>query len=155
MSEEQEVIPMTAFRNILVAIDFSEHSGRALDVAIELGKQFSGRLHLIHAYPIQPIMMAPYEMPLPQSFERECRAAADKQLSSWADRARKAGLPVETTTSAEHPSEAIVHCAEKIGADLIVMGTRGFTGLKHVLLGSIAERTLRFAPCPVLTLKAS
>ena len=64
-------------------------------------------------------------------------------------------LPVETTTSAETPAEAIARCAEKVGADLIVMGTRGLTGLKHVLLGSVAERTLRTAPCPVLTVKAS
>ena len=51
------------------------------------------------------------------------------------------------------PAEAIGRQAEEIGADLIVMGTRGLTGLKHVLLGSVAERTLRVAPCAVLTVK--
>ena len=66
---------------------------------------------------------------------------------------REAGVAVETSTTADSPSEAIVRCAESIQADLIVMGTRGFSGLKHVLLGSVAERTLRLAPCPVLAVK--
>jgi nucleotide-binding universal stress UspA family protein len=146
---------MLAFRNILVPVDFSDHASRALDTAIELAKQSDGRLHLIHSYPITPVVMAPYEVSLPIELERSVREGANKQLATWAERVRKAGVPVDSSTSAEGPSEAIVHCAEKIGADLIVMGTRGLTGLKHVLLGSTAERTLRLAPCPVLTLKAS
>ena len=52
------------------------------------------------------------------------------------------------------PSECIVKCAEHENADLIVMGTRGLTGLKHVFLGSVAERTLRHATCPVMTVKS-
>ena len=146
---------MIAFRKILVPVDFSDHASRALDTAIELAKQADGRLHLVHSYPIAPVMLAPYEISMPLDLERSVREAANKQLADLAERVRKAGVPVETSTSAESPSEAIVHCAEKIGADLIVMGTRGLTGLKHVLLGSTAERTLRLAPCPVLTLKAS
>jgi len=54
----------------------------------------------------------------------------------------------------EAPSEAIVMTAKEIGADLIVMGTRGLSGFKHVLLGSVAERTVRLAPCPVMTVHA-
>jgi nucleotide-binding universal stress UspA family protein len=53
-----------------------------------------------------------------------------------------------------NPSDAILDVAREIDADLIVMGTRGLTGLKHVLLGSVAERTLRLAPCSVLTVKS-
>lgn len=146
---------MTAFQKIVVPIDFSDHSSRALDVAIELGKKLGGSLHLIHAYPIHPMLLTPYDMHIPADFEREFRKAADQQMAACADRVRKAGLAVETTCTPDLPSEAIVRCAEKIGADLIVMGTRGLTGLKHVVLGSVAERTLRSAPCPVLTVKAS
>ena len=51
------------------------------------------------------------------------------------------------------PAQAITQTAEEIGADVIVMGTRGLAGLKHVLLGSVAERTIRTAPCPVITIK--
>ena len=145
---------MVAFRNILVPVDFSDHSARALDAAVELAKQFQGKLHLIHSYPLPPVLLAPYEVSLPLDLERSVRQGADKQLGEWAARVRKAGVAVETTTTAEAPADAIVNCARKIGADLIVMGTQGLTGLKHLLLGSVAERTLRLAPCPVLTLKA-
>ncbi|HEX5064576.1 MAG TPA: universal stress protein [Myxococcota bacterium] len=146
---------MTAFQRIVVPVDFSEHSSRALDVAIELAKKFDGRLHLVHAYAIHPMLLTPYGVNIPVDFEREFRQAADLQMTACADRVRKAGLAVEVTTTADLPSDAIVRCAEKTGADLIVMGTRGLTGLKHVVLGSVAERTLRLAPCPVLTVKAS
>jgi nucleotide-binding universal stress UspA family protein len=146
---------MIAFQKILVPLDFSNHSNRALEVAIELAHKFDGRLHLIHAYPIHPILLSPYDMHLPVDFEREFRKASDLQMAACADHVRKADVAVETTCTPDLPSEAIVRCAEKIGADLIVMGTRGITGLKHVMLGSVAERTLRTAPCPVLTVKAS
>lgn len=147
---------MPAFQKILVPVDFSEHSSRALDMAIELAKQSKGKVHLIHSYPINPILLSPYGgVAMPPDIERSFREASDKQLGEWAERVRKAGVAVETSTSSDTPSEAIVQRAEKMGADLIVMGTRGLTGLKHVVLGSVAERTLRHAPCPVLTLKAS
>ncbi len=64
------------------------------------------------------------------------------------------GVPAEASVSSEFPPQAIVEMAKDIGADLIVMGTRGLTGIKHVMLGSVAERTVRLAPCPVLTVKA-
>jgi universal stress protein A len=146
---------MPSFQMILVPVDFSEHASRSLDFAIELARQFEGKLHLVHSYPIHPTMVSPYGVALPPDLDRTFREAADKQLGEWAGRARKAGLAVETTTTSDPPVEAIVRCAERIHADLIVMSTRGLTGLKHVLLGSVAERTLRLAPCPVLTLKAS
>ena len=87
--------------------------------------------------------------------EHFVRNERQTELAECAERVRKAGVAVGTTTTAEAPVDAIVACANKIVADLIVMGTQGLTGLKHVLLGSVAERTLRLAPCPVLTLKAS
>ena len=58
------------------------------------------------------------------------------------------------TLSSMFPSEVIAKTVEEIGADLIVMGTRGLAGIKHVMLGSVAERTIRIAPCPVLTVKS-
>jgi nucleotide-binding universal stress UspA family protein len=145
---------MIPFRTILVPVDFSGHSSRALDAAIELAKHFGGKLHLIHVYPIQPILVAPYEASLPIDIEKNLREPANLRLREWAERAAQAGVAVETMTAADTPAEAIVRRAEDIGADLIVMGTRGLTGLKHVLLGSVTERTLRTAPCPVLTVKA-
>jgi nucleotide-binding universal stress UspA family protein len=74
-------------------------------------------------------------------------------MDKWVAKVKSAGVAVESTVTPTAPVEAIERTAEEIGADLVVMGSRGLTGLKHVLLGSVAERTLRTAPCPVLTVK--
>ena len=145
---------MIPFRTILVPVDFSEHASHALDAAVELARHFGAKLHLIHVYPIQPIMVAPYEVSIPIDIEKSIREPANQKLREWAERAVQARVEVETTSAADTPAEAIARLAQDIRADLIVMGTRGLTGFKHVLLGSVAERTLRIAPCPVLTLKA-
>jgi nucleotide-binding universal stress UspA family protein len=144
---------MTSFRKILVPIDFSGHSAQALDSAIELAKAFGGRLHLLHCYQINVGAISPYGLVIPESFDRDIREAATKQLGQWREKARAQKVEAEAEVSALFPSEAISATAERIGADLIVMGTRGLSGFKHVMLGSVAERTVRIAPCPVLTVK--
>lgn len=141
------------FQQILVPLDFSSHSAKALDAAIELAKQFKGRIHLLHSYPIYVGAVSPYGIVLPESFDRDCREAAQREIGKWSDKVSAAGVAVETTVTPSPPVEAIERVAEEIDADLVVMGSRGLTGLKHVLLGSVAERTLRTAPCPVLTVK--
>lgn len=141
-------------RSILVPVDFSDHSGKALEVAIGLAKQFAGaKVHLLHCYPLNLGGVSPYGIVIPESFDRECRDAAAKQLDQWAEKVSSQGVEVSTTVTARFPSEAIADQAGELGVDLIVMGTRGLTGLKHILLGSVAERTLRVAKCPVLTVK--
>jgi nucleotide-binding universal stress UspA family protein len=141
-------------KKILVPVDFSDHSAKALEAAIGLAKQFGGAtIQLLHCYPINVGGVSPYGIVIPESFDRECREAASRQLDQWADKVRSEGVPVECTVTSRFPSEAIAMLAEDLSADLIVMGTRGLTGVKHVLLGSVAERTLRVAPCPVLTVK--
>lgn len=141
------------FQQILVPLDFSPHSAKALDCAIELAKQFEGKIHLIHCYPVYVGAVSPYGIVIPESFDKECRDAAVREIGQWAEKVKAAGIEVETTVTPSAPSDAINRTAEEIHADLIVMGSRGLTGFKHVLLGSVAERTLRTAPCPVLTLK--
>lgn len=145
---------MSAFHKILVPVDFSEHSGQALDTAIELAKAFEGStLHILHCYQIQPVGVSPYGIVMPESFDREIREAASRQLEKWREKGAAAGVTTEAHLSSMFPSLAIAETASQIGADLIVMGTRGLSGIKHVLLGSVAERTLRAASCPVLTVK--
>ena len=143
------------FRKILVPIDFSTHSSRALQTAVELAKAFGGTLHLLHCYPINVGAISPYGLVIPESFDRDIREAATKQLAQWREKATAQKVEVSTEVTPLFPSEAIASTAERIGADLIVMGTRGLSGIKHVMLGSVAERTVRIAPCPVLTLKAT
>lgn len=144
---------MSSIRNILVPIDFSEHSSKALDFAIVLAKGLGARLELLHCYPINPGGISPYGIVLPENLDREIRDAASARMAEWRERAVSAGLDVDLTLTAAFPSEAISATAEEHGADLIVMGTRGLTGLGHILLGSVAERTLRIARCPVVTVK--
>lgn len=144
---------MSEIRNILVPIDFSEHSDKALDFAISLAKGLGARLELLHCYPINPGGISPYGIVLPENLDREMRDAASSRMAEWREKAVDEGLDVDVTLTPAFPSESISAIAEEHGSDLIVMGTRGLTGLRHVLLGSVAERTLRIAPCPVVTVK--
>ncbi len=97
--------------------------------------------------------VSPYGVALPSNYYDDIRKAAERQLQEWQERFAPGDVVVESTLMSEFPSHAIALTAEEIGADLIVMGTRGLSGIKHVMLGSVAERTVRIAPCPVLTVK--
>ena len=145
---------MLQIRNIPVPVDFSDHAARALDTAVSLAKTLGARLYLLHCYQIQVGGLSPYGLVLPESLDRDVRDAAARKLREWRDKTAAEGVDVDDAVTPIFPSKAIAARAEQIGADLIVMGTRGLTGLKHVMLGSVAERTLRIAPCPVLTVKA-
>ena len=145
---------MAGFRTILVPTDFSGHSGAAIDAAVELAKAFGGKIRLLHCYALNPGGVSPYGVVIPPNFDREVREAAARQLDELRDKTAARGVEVEATLSSMFPSQEIVRTAEEIGADVIVMGTRGLTGVKHVLLGSVTERTVRMANCPVLTVKA-
>ena len=145
---------MSRFKKILVPVDFSEHSAAAVEAAIDLARAFGSKLHLLHCYQIQPGGLSPYRIAIPSSYSTEIRDAASQQLSDWQEKHVPADVPVDASMASDVPSELIVKTAEEIGADLVVMGTRGLSGFKHVLLGSVAERTIRFAPCPVLTVHA-
>jgi nucleotide-binding universal stress UspA family protein len=138
---------------ILVPVDFSPHSGRAQELAGDLARTFGAEIHLLHCYELPVRAMMPYDLAVPEEIWTAVRDAAGRKLDKARDKVRGEGLPVESHLSGSPPFQAITAVAEDIGADLIVMGTRGLTGLKHVLLGSVAERTLRTAPCPVLTVK--
>jgi nucleotide-binding universal stress UspA family protein len=139
--------------NILVPTDFSVHSERAVEAAVFLAKEFRAQIHLLHSYslPVAPVMA--YDFGIPQDVWESVRVAATERLAKLRDQVAAEGLEVSAHATRAFPSEAIVEAAKKLQIDLIVMGTRGMTGLKHVLLGSVAERTLRTAPCPVLAVK--
>ena len=144
---------MTTIRTILVPVDFSQHSAEALKVAIGLGKTFSATVHVLHAYHLPVSVTMPDAVVIPQSFWDSVRDAAARKLEKSCQTVGQEGVTCESHLTAQTPSAAIAETARQIGADLIVMGTRGLTGLKHVLLGSVAERTVRTAPCPVMTVK--
>jgi universal stress protein A len=144
---------MKEIHRILVPVDFSKHSRRALHEAIGFAKAFGAELHLLHCYPLQLSAIDPYGIAPPETYERELREAASRRLSEWGDEARAHKVVAQQHISAHSPFTEIAALAEKLAVDLIVMGTRGLSGLKHVLLGSVADRTIRIATCPVLTVK--
>jgi nucleotide-binding universal stress UspA family protein len=81
------------------------------------------------------------------------KAEAQQNLGRVRDELAARGIEVETVVREGYPATVIEEEAARLGADLIVIGTRGLSGLKHLLLGSIAERVVQKAPCPVLTVK--
>ena len=141
-------------QTILVPVDFSDHSAKAVEVAVGFAKAFGAKVHLLHSYPLNVGGISPYGLVIPENLDRDIREAAEKQLAEWGEKVTSEGVEVERHVTPMFPSEAIENLAQEIGADLIVMGTRGLSGIKHVVLGSVAERAVRIAPCPVLTVKS-
>ena len=144
---------MKHIRKIVVAVDFSEHVEPILDAAVDFARQFNAELHLVHAFDVRIPLVTPYEVAIPTAFIEEAREAAASKLDALIRKVAAEGVTATSHLSEVPAASAIVDMAEELEADLIIMGTRGHTGLKHVLLGSVAERTLRHAPCSVLTVK--
>jgi nucleotide-binding universal stress UspA family protein len=147
---------MTRITRILVPTDFSATADAALRYARRLAEQFAASLHLVHAFEdpfttaaFASEMYATVPLPLRQQLLQEAQSRLDERLPQ-ADRARFAGTAEVATGST---AKTIVEYAASIGADLIVMGTHGRGGVTHLLLGSVAERVVRTAPCPVLTIR--
>ncbi len=146
---------MTEIRNILVPTDYSPHAEKALDYAIGLAKTFGAKITLVHSYHIAVPMAVPDPVIVPQGFWEDARNRATELLEEIRGKVEADGVSCEMHVSSEPPFQAITDLAAASKADLIVMGTRGLTGPKHVMLGSVAERTVRLAHCPVITLKDS
>jgi universal stress protein A len=144
---------MSAIRRVVVAVDFSQHSRRALQLAEGLATRFGASIELIHVFEMPMPPFAPYDFPVPDDFMVEARQYMLKQLDDLKQEVAGRGLEVRAHMRDAPASMAINEFARQIEGDLIVMGTRGNSGVKHLLLGSVAERTLRLAQCPVLTVK--
>ena len=138
---------------ILVPLDFSEHVGAILDWAAHLASQHSSRVVLFHAYHL-PVEFQQLEGAyLPPDFWTNVRSEAETTLEGYATELRKRNLTVDCVVSEGYAATAIVDEVANQSADLVVIGTHGLSGLKHLLLGSIAERVVQKAPCAVLTVK--
>jgi nucleotide-binding universal stress UspA family protein len=146
---------MRTFRRILHATDFSSASRRALARAIALARQNRAPLSIAHALPAPAMLVGDGFVP-PGTYEmidRGSRERARKQLTALVARARRAGVRATALLLDGVPHEQIPRAARRTRADLIVIGTHGRSGLSRVLLGSVAERVIRLAPCPVLTVR--
>ena len=140
-------------QKILVPVDFSAHSAKAVQTAIEFAKAFSAEVHLLHAYSLPVGVVGPYDYQIPANILGEMRDSAARRIDEEVKKVSDQGVTATGMITEGVPAQAIVDAAEQISADLIVMGTRGLTGLKHVVLGSVAERTIRHASCAVLTVQ--
>jgi nucleotide-binding universal stress UspA family protein len=148
---------MITLKKVLVATDLSEASDAALAYGRELAHSFGAVLTVVHV--IEDVIARAYgvdsgvfatDPDVQRRFESDARAQIDGAISDD-DRLRLKAASVILTSSA--PAAAIVTYAYETGTDLIVMGTHGRSGFAHLLMGSVSERVVRTAPCPVLTVR--
>jgi nucleotide-binding universal stress UspA family protein len=134
---------------IVATTDFSDTADVALEWAMALARQHGASLCLVHALTL-PAPLPDY-VPSGTDFGEEMHQIALRKLEETAARVRAAGIAVDLEVPIGVPSQSIIRVAEEEHADLLVLGTRGLTGITHLLLGSTAERVVQRAPCPVLT----
>ena len=144
---------MIRLNNIVVATDFGEAAEAAFAYGRELARAFGGRLHVFHA---ADNVMTRYPMDVPfagmADLQTEVEDAARTRINALLtdeDRAMLRATAVVCTSLA--PATAIVEYAVEVHADILLVGTHGRGGVSHFFLGSVAERVVRMAPCPVLT----
>lgn len=145
---------MTPFRKILVPTDFSKHSAEAVKAAADLSRRYEASVTL--AYVFEPVTYALPEGHVMQSPPQldEMRSAFEQRLLEAAATARAVGaLNVDAKLLTGPVASEIIDHAAQGAFDLIVMGTHGRTGLRHLVLGSVAEKVVRTAPCAVLTVR--
>jgi nucleotide-binding universal stress UspA family protein len=144
---------MRSIRKILVPTDFSDGAREALDLAVDLSRRLDASITLFHVwqFPVYPI---PEGMVFPSAEAiSSTMAKVNDALTKLKKMVETAGVPIDTKAEQGTPFVDIVRTAKSGGYDLIVMGTHGRTGLRHLLLGSVAENVVRKAHCPVLTVR--
>lgn len=134
-------------RKLLVPHDFSDAADGALRYAIELAGKLGSEVVVVHAWQLSAYASPSSE--LAKGMERDLARDLEQTVAKHA----AAGVKIERQLRLGIPYVEIVEAAKELGADIIVMGTTGKTGLEHFLLGSVAERIVRTAACPVLTIR--
>jgi nucleotide-binding universal stress UspA family protein len=146
---------MKPYTKILVPTDFSVHADEALDTAIDLAGRYGASITIMHAF--EPVVYAFPEASGVYGGLQLADAIEDieKELEKRKQRAlAKGAKDVDTTQRSGFPPGEITDLAKASGYDLIVMGTHGRRGFSRFMMGSVAERVLRIAPCPVLAMRS-
>ncbi|MEM3673592.1 MAG: universal stress protein [Candidatus Bathyarchaeia archaeon] len=154
------------FKKILVPLDGSEHSLRALNVAVQIAKKFGSKITLLHVYSVtvrpamipEPTPMLSLGIPVMTPAEvssliEATRKAGNKILAEGEERAKAEGVEVETRLEEGHAVQEIIRVSKEGGYDLIVMGAQGISKLREILLGSVSNAVTHHATCPVLIVK--
>jgi nucleotide-binding universal stress UspA family protein len=138
-------------RAILVPVDFSDCSLAGLTYAVRFAKEVRARIIVLHVADLGPVMMTTgcgdYDS---VTYMEAARRRCSDQMQAFLKRVDFGGVPVDTSAVAGYCPAAIYEAAVKKGADLIIISTHGRTGLRRVLIGSVAEGTVRHTVCPVL-----
>jgi nucleotide-binding universal stress UspA family protein len=148
-----------AIKKILVPTDFSEPTREVMEYALMLARTFGAKLLLLHVHQTLPLTEAVnwLDMGVPPVAEIELweqlKAAAEKQMARLTELYRDSGVEIEAQVIEGTPFVEIIRFADGEKADLIVMGSHGRTGVRHLLMGSVAEKVSRKASCPVLIIK--
>ena len=139
-------LPIFRLKKILVPVDFSDCSKKALVYASALARQFGAELTLLYIVQTYPVVleMVPREMTSTETGHQELQ-----KLRLTVEK----GINCQTEIRSGTPHVEIVHAAKDLNADLIIISTHGHSGLTHVVLGSTTERVVRQAPCPVLVVR--
>ena len=139
------------FTKVLVATDFSEPAGRAVERAVDLAQRYGARLQVVHVWEL-PHVATSLVIDPGIAWHTPVEQAARAQLDALVEALRASQLEVASTLLGGVAWDQLVGSIEPLGADLVVVGTHGRTGLRRALLGSVAERVVRFSPVPVLTI---
>lgn len=139
-------------KKILLPVDFSDRSRYAMRYAMRFAEQFNAKLVLLHVVEMTYVGAEPGFVNLVE-LEQELIESRRTQLDEMVEKDVRGKVPAEAIVKPGRAFQVINETAEDVGADLIVISTHGYTGLKHVLMGSTAERVVRHASCPVLTVR--
>jgi len=158
ISDVRDNDPVVTYQNLLVPIDFSEHSKKTIGYATQLAALTGARIKILHVFQI-PDYPAAFYQGLYVEHERvkihvdAASREAKAQLALVAEQIWAKGLEAQSKLRLGNPYEEIVDEAKEMGADLIVIGSHGSRGLERLLLGSTAERVVQYSPCAVLIVK--
>ena len=144
---------MLPFRKILCPTDFSGPSYKALRAANELALHFSTALVLVHVVPLVIDIPTSADFYIP-SHVRTAQARAKKELQEVVEKRISEKVRIRTKVVIGEPGDEIVKTAADENADIIVIATHGLTGWRRLIFGSVAEKVVRLAPCPVLTIQS-
>jgi len=145
---------MLSIRRILFPTDFSEPAEYAWSYALTFAQEFGAEVHLVHVVTPPPRVTEAYAVNFdPERTVKALTAEANASMDRQVEAAKSRGLIFRREVRVGVDYREIIDYATKQDIDLIVMATHGRTGLAHVLMGSVAEKVVRKAPCPVLTIK--
>jgi len=140
--------------NIMCPVDFSNCSDHALEYAVALAQAYQAKLLLLHVV-MPPVTSLPGDPMIPEFVQnlKELENACSERIEEKIGPIRELGIDVQSCVVNGTPFAEIIRVAREEQSDIIVLGTHGRSGLQHLLIGSVAERVVRKAPCPVLTVK--